>query len=331
MNMKRILGKLLGGALLFGLTMSLTSCEDVLGHWEKPTPNPITPGGGTPVTPEEIIYAFSLRNMADDADVTAELFKLTDQNGTEIAYATSDGKYTIKADDLSSVTTLWLEVTSNEDKKYIAKATVEELPAIAEAGKLKMATLGDVILSDGKFGVAGTAGQLAKIAYLGDGDTSDDTYNHGLALALEDVSGTMKWCSQTSVTCLGAGHQYDSEAGAKGDLAGIDNTDYLIDHAPDGHTHAAASAARNNSGTNPTGTSAWFLPSAGQWDMMITAAGDYATLKTKADLQEDTHYWSSTELDATYTTYAWGFDSDDGVWDGYGKTEDFRVRACLAF
>ena len=29
----------LGGALLLSLSMCLTSCEDVLGHWEKPTPN----------------------------------------------------------------------------------------------------------------------------------------------------------------------------------------------------------------------------------------------------------------------------------------------------
>ena len=36
-----------GGVLLFSLSMSLTSCEDILGHWEKPTPNPITPGGGS--------------------------------------------------------------------------------------------------------------------------------------------------------------------------------------------------------------------------------------------------------------------------------------------
>ena len=36
------------GALLFGLSMCFTSCEDVLGHWEKPTPVTPTP---TP-TPE---------------------------------------------------------------------------------------------------------------------------------------------------------------------------------------------------------------------------------------------------------------------------------------
>lgn len=308
---------------------TLTSCEDVLGHWEKPTPNPITPpsGGETPVTPEEIIYAFSLRNMADDADVTAALFKLTDQNGTEIAYATSDGKYTIKADDLSSVTTLWLEVTSDADKKYIAKATVEELPAIAEAGKLKMATLGDVILSDGKFGVAGTAGQLAKIAYLGNDAETNTDYNHGLALALEDVSGTKAWCDQTSVTCLNAGHQYDSEAGAKGDMAGIDNTNMLKSYYV--HDHDAASAARGyNGGTHPDGTSEWFLPSAGQWNKMFTAAGGYANLKTNASLNEEENYWSSTECNAGV---AWDFDSSDGTWYSNSKTYVDLVRACLAF
>ena len=35
-----------GGAFLFGLSMSLTSCEDILGEWSRPTPNPVTPGGG---------------------------------------------------------------------------------------------------------------------------------------------------------------------------------------------------------------------------------------------------------------------------------------------
>lgn len=37
--MKKVFGKMyLGGALLLSLSMCLTSCEDVLGHWEKPTP-----------------------------------------------------------------------------------------------------------------------------------------------------------------------------------------------------------------------------------------------------------------------------------------------------
>ena len=36
----------MGGVLLFSLSMSLTSCEDILGEWSRPTPNPVTPGGG---------------------------------------------------------------------------------------------------------------------------------------------------------------------------------------------------------------------------------------------------------------------------------------------
>lgn len=196
--MKRIFSKLLGGALLFGLTMSLTSCEDVLGHWEKPSPNPITPGGGTPVTPEEIIYAFSLRNMADDADVVATTLTVKDQDNQTIATATSDGKYTIKKDDLGGALELWLEATTSDNKLYIARATLEELPAIAEAGKLKMATVGDVILSDGKFAAPSSTGtKVAMIAYLGNGSECD----HGLAIQLNASPADMDWsaaCSYSS-------------------------------------------------------------------------------------------------------------------------------------
>lgn len=32
------------GAFLFGLVMCFTSCEDILGHWEKPAPAEVTPG-----------------------------------------------------------------------------------------------------------------------------------------------------------------------------------------------------------------------------------------------------------------------------------------------
>ena len=35
------------GALLFGLSMCLTSCEDILGHWERPTYNAGGEGGGS--------------------------------------------------------------------------------------------------------------------------------------------------------------------------------------------------------------------------------------------------------------------------------------------
>jgi hypothetical protein len=34
------------GAILFGLSMCFTSCEDILGTWDKPTPTNVTPSGG---------------------------------------------------------------------------------------------------------------------------------------------------------------------------------------------------------------------------------------------------------------------------------------------
>jgi len=197
-------------------------------------------------------------------------------------------------------------------------------------GSMVELAVGNVFCIDGSVyadeGAALFAGgiSVAKIAYLGnDAETSptNTAFKNGLALALWDVSVPMEWCAQTDATCLGT--QYDNSTKFN-DLAGIANTDALVNHT--GHTHDAASAARGyNSGTHPTGTSAWFLPSAGQWDKM--AAGNYANLKTNADLQKDC-YWSSSERNANY---AWYYDFFNDSWDNWDKNGSFYVRACLAF
>ena len=325
--MKKITSKLLGGVLLLSLSMSLTSCEDVLGHWEKPTPTPVTP------TVEEVIkYGFKVTDLGGvDLTGTVTSLKMSTDDGPIAEAEVSGGKITIKAEKLSGITSaidFWFEAEIG-GKPYIAKVNIDPTTLSPETDKtLEMATLGDVILSDGKFGVAGTAGQLAKIAYLGNDAEINTDYNHGLALALADVSDPMEWCDQTSATCLDAGHQYNSEADAKGDLAGIDNTDALVGTTPHNHGDNAAKAARGyNSGIYPDGTSEWFLPSAGQWDKMITAAGDYANLKTNAGLS-DGIYWSSTE-NSTYS--AWYYIFYSGSWDSNNKAFFYQVRACLAF
>ena len=174
---------------------------------------------------------------------------------------------------------------------------------------------------------------MPKIAYLGnDAETSptNTAFKNGLALALADVSGTKAWCSQTSATCLGT--QYDRSTKFN-DLAGIANTDALVNHTS--HTHAAASAAKHfkyvstaDEGAHPTGTSAWFLPSAGQWDKMIGSTG---LGLSNLDLQgmSMTEYWSSTESNAS-TRDARCFNKK-GIWNGSQKGNDSQVRACLAF
>ncbi|MDY6436174.1 MAG: hypothetical protein SPK72_01215 [Bacteroidales bacterium] len=52
--MKKIISKLMGGVLLFSLSMSLTSCEgaldDILGEWSRPTPGTDKQGEVTSIT-----------------------------------------------------------------------------------------------------------------------------------------------------------------------------------------------------------------------------------------------------------------------------------------
>ena len=197
------------------------------------------------------------------------------------------------------------------------------------------ADLGKLIGSDGNIyadkdaASAADVTAVAVICYVGDAGTADAssaTYK-GLALALEDANSgnQFAWCSQRNATCLAA--QYDDETAAKGDMAGIANTDALVGHT---HTHAAASAARGyNNGTHPTGTSAWFLPSAGQWEKMIAAAGNYSALITRASLKSDDYYWSSSEQERAF---AWRYDGIYGSgWDRESKELDNYVRSALAF
>lgn len=193
-----------------------------------------------------------------------------------------------------------------------------------EVGKV-MGADGNIYTNSTTATAAGTSA-VAMICYVGSGAETNTTFNHGLALALSDASDDAKWCSQTSATCLGT--QYGNETAAKGDMAGIANTNYLINNAPEGHTHSAASIAKNyNGGTHPTGTSAWFLPSAGQWDKMITAAGNYSALKTNAGLQSGS-YWSSTEYGSRYV---WSYYFDTGEWGIRTKDGTYHVRSALAF
>ena len=247
----------------------------------------------------------------------AQTYNVTVKEGTEDAENWTISPAT--AEEGATVT-----ITYSGTKKVKSVKAVKK----AAASLITNPEVGQVIGSDGKNYAANATlpdgvTAVAMIAYVGNDAETSTTYNHGLALALENVSGAKVWCYQTDATCLGT--QYDG--GTKiNDLSGIANTDALVNNT--GHTHEAASAARGyNSGIHPDGTSAWFLPSAGQWYKMVTAAGDYATLKTNAGLQSSS-YWSSTESGADK---AWRFSFSNGGWNNSSKVSALYVRACLAF
>lgn len=170
----------------------------------------------------------------------------------------------------------------------------------------------------------------------GSADNSSETYK-GLALALADA-GTGKWCSQWSTTCLTT--QYSSGEQTN-DMSGIANTDYLITNDPDGHDHAAASVARNYAVDHPTGTSAWFLPSAGQRDKMVNACknvlgsnGNYTDLRDGFSARGGTNLMKDYYQTSTENIARWPFRFDFS--NGNNGNLDYkfltgRVRSAFAF
>ncbi len=273
-----------------------------------------------------------VRGLSASDDIIRELANTVSQSKLFL-YTKEEDLYTpVKSTDLVDCT-----------KTYILS------PAIGHA--LTSAAVGELIGSDGKaysldyqndFSSIGVKA-VAMVAYMGSDAETNTTYNHGLALALKDA-GTAKWCTQSSATCLGT--QYNGWDDAKGNMAGIDNTDDLVGHGS--HIHAAAKAARDfqydasvTVGTHPDGTSAWFLPSAGQLVKMIDACknvlgnnNSYEDLRDAfnsrggTNLQSDS-YWLSTERGSNFA-WVYKFDTGEGATalkDNYNDA----IRPAIAF
>ena len=288
------------------------------------------------------IFKLTMKDIDGSADVSASSVVISDQSGkvTTVTPASGYDKAMYVALP-TTATTLKFLVTGSDSKKYFNMASGLSLETQFYPSTVKLATVGNVIASNGKCykDMAATPGgntAVAMITYLGDDAETNTTYKNGLALALTDASSSSTWCSvpnTNSVTCLLS--QYGTVGAARGDMAGIANTETLINNSNvtvkyNKHNHAAANAARNYkySVASPTGTSEWFLPSFGQWDKMQTVAGSYDNLVTNVSMGSK-EYWSSTEYDKNY---AWR-----SYYDGYtsysrpSKGSSKRVRACLAF
>jgi hypothetical protein len=308
----------------------------------------LTPDGIATITmPDEYADLTLTATFSDEYDIT---FKAANANTIESGKATvsvkdGDAEAVDKTADIDAEHKLegvkaGSTVTLNAATGYKFRKVEVKKVTYAEGHALSAAVVGELIGSDGKAYAADDKDNLpngvtavALVCYVGEAGTADagSTTYRGLALALTDVSSSAdaKWCSQKDVTCMNA--QYANANDAKTDMNGIANTDALV--APGSHTHAVASAARNyNGGTHPTGTSAWFLPSAGQWDKMTTAAGSYENLRDGFEVvggtnmqQNNVAYPSSTEKSYFYI---WAY---RGTWVQGEKTSNRYVRAAIAF
>ena len=265
----------------------------------------------TKLVAQNAIFKFTLQDLSTAAKSATE-FKVSDNSGNVITTVTpgsASGELYV-ALPVMVAGTYWFNATIGS-KPYIAKATTA---AATVAGKyyqttVKMATIGDVILSDGKFAARSSTGtKRAMIAYLGS-ETGVAGYTHGLALALSDVSANqLSW----------------------------DNT--YANNA--GKTAAEWCSDWNTTKTITGGT--WMLPSKDQWNKMINACknvlgtnNDYRDLRdgfngiSGASNLQSAYYWSSTEVNSDN---AWDCNFLNGNWEsGYKDYGSPWVRACLAF
>ena len=273
--------------------------------------------GTVSLTNQNAIFKLTLKDIDGTNDVSATSVVISDQTGVVTTVTPAPATNVMYVALPTTATTLKFLVTGSDSKKYFNMASSLSLGASYYQSTVKLATVGDVILSTGKCAKAGTSGAVAKICYLGN-ETGESAYNYtnGLALALSDANGgnSCKW--KTSNTDAGHTKQASSTFTEESGLQYNDAT-----HNSD--TYPAFKYAIANNGTAaPTGCSSWFLASGYQWKKMISAAG-----LSNLGFQSG-RYWSSTEGSADN---AWCFRSNDGSWSSNGEASAYRVRACLAF
>ena len=234
------------------------------------------------------------------ADVAAGLSTTTDA----LAAATITYAATVGSDTYTATKTGY---TFAAGKYYAGTLTMALAPSYTMAAAATTSDKGKLICTAGHIHVYGedaacTAGRVAKIIYVG--PTGHATYNHGLALALEDMSTLLTW-----------------------DNSGANNG---------GNTAAEWCSAWNTS--KPVTDAEWLLASKDQWNYMLgtSGAGSSTTLldgftSVGGSNLESQDYWSSTEYEYD-PTEAWMFNFGYDCWYDTPKNRVYPlVRACLAF
>ena len=270
----------------------------------------------------------------------------------------SDGKVSLVALP-ASTTDVTITATSNADASVKGTTVISVSdPSVP----LASASVGMVIGANGKayntVALANTYSSAAAIiAYMGNGE-ANSSYNTGLAISLADVSGEKRWKSIQYRNCTAQNSDFNK---IKSDLNGLSHTATLVSEEHRDHGHDAALAADGYTSTTatPEGCSKWFLPTIGQWKLMVEAMCGGPGLTTSVQdiykaaefnkkiraaygVSESTScdgdvktnfYWSSVESSAYNSddVYAWIMFFSYGDADISRKSNTGYVRPVLAF
>jgi len=126
--------------------------------------------GTVTLTNQNAIFKLTLKDIEGSADVSATSVKIYNQENTLLTTVTPASGYekVMYVALPTTATTLKFSVTDGTTN-YFNMASSLSLAANYYQSTIKLATVGDVILSSGKCAKAGTSGAVAMIAYLGNG------------------------------------------------------------------------------------------------------------------------------------------------------------------
>lgn len=250
------------------------------------------------------IFKMTLKDIDGTNDLSVNIFEVYDEENNRLGLVYNSSTYSTCyiALPTTSSTLKFRAINQTTDKQWCNKKSGLTLGKNYYQSTLKLATFGDVILTDGSFAKAGTSGAAAMIFFIDPGfkamsfpnvDTSGNWF--GLAIALEDVTGGPYMWSNVNEAVSGVSTSTDI-GGQFEFMTGIANTTALLDPMIDPSTdHAAAKAVDGYSvyGFDPTtcGFSNWFLPSTVQLAYCITVS-------------------SSTAMPDTWNTYPTGGGTD---------------------
>ena len=155
----------------------------------------------TQPAPQYSIFKFAVKDLSD-TNLSVSSFEVSNSLAsiTTVSLASAKSEFYVALPTMTAYT-YWFSATAN-GKNYVAKAVVSK---DTEAGKyyqstVQMATVGDVILSDGKFAKASSTGtKVAMVAYVG--SDTDHGYFHGLAIAMTDDEINKADLSAAKNTC----------------------------------------------------------------------------------------------------------------------------------
>ena len=224
-------------------------------------------------------------------------------NGLDVSSSNYDVYYANNVDPGKATVYIAGKEGTTYEGMYGARDFKIEAPSITSS-LINSSHVGWIVASNGKVYpnrsvlIDDVAIGVAMIAYVGENAGDADVGYRGLAIALNDANNGNKvdFCSQNGVYCLDASSRmtsdppnvYETYPAVLSYKNGIASTTKYISGVA-GHTHAAATAITTyrSSVTHPTGTSDWFMPSAGQWNLLSKGMLSKVAGYVVADLSYD--------------------------------------------